>query len=109
METESKKTDPMAPSSPPRMNWIRGRNICLVVIAVILGLVRLLVILGFTVFKTKRPVTTINSVALEDLNLSLNIAKVEAYLSVTNLSIKNPNKVGFKYTNSNIFRMKRPL
>ncbi|KAH7865847.1 hypothetical protein Vadar_011967 [Vaccinium darrowii] len=94
----SKKTDSMAPS--PQSNRRRGRNICLVVIAVILGLVLLMVILGLTVFKPKHPVTTVNSVALKDLNVDLTFTK---HLNVTldvNLSIKNPNKVGFKYTDS---------
>ncbi|KAH7866324.1 hypothetical protein Vadar_018872 [Vaccinium darrowii] len=114
MELEStplsskKTTDSMAPSPlpppppppPPQSNRKRRRNICLVVIAVILGLVLLMVILGLTAFKAKHPVTTVNSVALEDLKLDLNMG---VYLNVTldvNLSIKNPNKVGFKYTNS---------
>jgi len=97
-------TDSMAPPPPPQSSRKkRGRNICLVVIAVILGLVLLMVILGLTVFKGKHPVTTVNSVALKDLNFDLNFAKLGVYLNVTldvNLSIKNPNKVGFQYTNS---------
>lgn len=104
----SKKTNSMAPSPPPpphppQTSRKRRRNICLVVIAVILGLVLLMVILGLTVFKAKHPVTTVNSVALKDFDFSLNLAKLGVNLNVTldvNLSIKNPNKVGFKYTNT---------
>jgi hypothetical protein len=62
-----------------------------------------MVILGLTVFKAKDPVTTVNSVALKDLSFDLDIAKLGVYLNVTldvNISIKNPNKVGFKYKNS---------
>lgn len=105
----SKKTNSMPRSPPPphpQTSRKRGRNICLVVIAVILGLVLLMVILGFTVFKAKHPVTTVNSVVLKDFNFSLNLAKLGVYLNVTldiNLSVKNPNKVGFKYTNSSAY------
>ncbi|KAF7144152.1 hypothetical protein RHSIM_Rhsim05G0234400 [Rhododendron simsii] len=97
---------PPPPPPPPQTSRKRRRNICLVVIAVILGLVLLMVILGLTVFKAKHPVTTVNSVALKDFDFSLNLAKLGVYLNVTldvNLSIKNPNKVGFKYTNSSAF------
>jgi len=108
MEVESnpsslKKTTDSMEAHPPPSNRKRRRNICLVVIAVILGLILLMVILKFTVFKAKDPVTTINSVALKDLDFELNIAKLGVYLNVTldvNISIKNPNKVGFKYKNS---------
>ncbi|XP_052174565.1 uncharacterized protein LOC127789662 [Diospyros lotus] len=81
----------------------RARNICLVAIAVILGLLLILLILGFTVFKAKHPVTTVDSVALKDFKLSLDIARLRVLLNVSldvDLSVKNPNKVGFKYTNS---------
>uniref|UniRef100_A0A5B7C8S4 Late embryogenesis abundant protein LEA-2 subgroup domain-containing protein n=1 Tax=Davidia involucrata TaxID=16924 RepID=A0A5B7C8S4_DAVIN len=81
----------------------RRRNICFAVIAVILAVVLLIVILGLTVFKAKRAVTTVNSVALKDFQFSLDIARLRAYLNVTvdiNLSVKKCNKVGFEFTNS---------
>ncbi|KAA8517604.1 hypothetical protein F0562_015078 [Nyssa sinensis] len=84
----------------------RRRNICLVVIAVLLALVLLMVILGFTVFKAKRPVNTVNSVALKDLHFSVDIIRLRVRLNVTldvKLSVKNPNNVGFKYVNSSAF------
>lgn len=84
----------------------RGR-ICLwatVLVMIILGL--LFLILGLTVFKVKRPVMTVNSVAVADLDFSLDIARVRVVFNVTldvDISIKNPNMVGFKYTNSTAF------
>ncbi|PSS32785.1 Tricalbin-2 like [Actinidia chinensis var. chinensis] len=98
MDTES-NTKPMA---PPRRRK-RLRIVCLAVIALLLVLILVMVILGLTVFKGKRPVTTVNSVALNDLQVSLDILRLRVNLNVTldvNLSVKNPNKVGFKYTNS---------
>ncbi|XP_057489629.1 uncharacterized protein LOC130775533 [Actinidia eriantha] len=98
MDTES-NTKPMA---PPRRRK-RFRIVCLAVIALLLVLILVMVILGLTIFKGKRPLTTVNSVALNDLQVSLDILRLRVNLNVTldvNLSVKNPNKVGFKYTNS---------
>ncbi|KAI3473067.1 hypothetical protein Pfo_030359, partial [Paulownia fortunei] len=80
--------------------------ICLWVTAVILGLGLLFLILGLTVFKAKRPVTTVNSVSLDDLDFSVDIARLRVLLNVTlgvGISVNNPNRVGFKYTNSTAF------
>ncbi|KAM7532115.1 hypothetical protein LguiB_035525 [Lonicera macranthoides] len=81
----------------------KGRNTCIAVTALILAVILVLVILGLTVFKAKRPVTAVDSVAPKDFNLSLDIVRLRVYLNVSllvNLSVKNPNKVGLKYTNS---------
>ncbi|KAF6172664.1 hypothetical protein GIB67_041987 [Kingdonia uniflora] len=81
----------------------RKRNLCLIItIVAVLGLGLLLLILGFIVFKPKHPITTINSVNLNDFRVSLDIPNLSVYLNVTlnvNLSVKNPNKAGFKYGN----------
>ncbi|KAL7095037.1 hypothetical protein ACP275_10G000500 [Erythranthe tilingii] len=84
----------------------RRRCICLSVTAVILSLGMLFLILGLTVFKTKRPVTTVNSISLDDLDLSLDLARLSVRLNVTldvSVSVENPNRVGFKYNNSTAF------
>ena len=89
--------------TPPPRRWKRLRIVCLAVIALIVVLVLVMVILGLTVFKAKRPVNTVNSVALKDFDVSVDIARLRVNLNVSldvNLSVKNPNKVGFKYTNS---------
>lgn len=81
----------------------KRRNICIAVTALTLVVIMVLVILGLTVFKVKRPVTAIDSVAPKDFNISLDVARLRVYLNITlliNLSVTNPNKVGFKYTNS---------
>ncbi|CAK9153769.1 unnamed protein product [Ilex paraguariensis] len=109
MELEPKQGKSMRSPTPTdhhhtsKLRRRRRRNICLAVIAVILLVVLIFVILGLTVFKAKRPLTTVNSVSVRDLDFSIDIARVRVLLNVTvdvNLSIKNPNKVGFKYTNS---------
>ncbi|PON88610.1 Late embryogenesis abundant protein [Trema orientale] len=81
----------------------RRRSLCIGTCAVILVIVTVIVILALTVFKPKRPVTTVDSVSLKDLNADLDIRRLRVDLNVTldvDLSIKNPNKVGFKYRNS---------
>ncbi|XP_062167347.1 late embryogenesis abundant protein At1g64065-like [Alnus glutinosa] len=81
----------------------RRKTCCIAVIGSLVGIVILMVILAFTVFKSKRPVTSYDNLSIEDLDVSLDIAKVKVYLNVTlgvDISIHNPNKVGFKYQNS---------
>ncbi|KAK9291009.1 hypothetical protein L1049_009192 [Liquidambar formosana] len=86
-----------------RVRARRRRTICIAVIAAILGVVLLIVILGLTVFKPKRAVTTVNSFKLDHMDVSMDVARLRVNLNITlniDLSVKNPNKVGFKYTNS---------
>lgn len=81
----------------------RRRCICLAVIALVLLLGIILLVLGLTVFKAKRPVTSVNSVSLQDFDLSLDILRLRVILNVSidaSLSIKNPNRVGFKFSDS---------
>ncbi|KAL4572555.1 hypothetical protein LXL04_019335 [Taraxacum kok-saghyz] len=82
----------------------RRRCICLSVIAaviVVLGLI--ILILALTVFKAKKPVTTVNSVAIKDFDASINLLPPRVSLNISldlDISIKNPNKVGVKYRDS---------
>lgn len=79
------------------------RNLCVGLTVVVVVIIILIVILAFTVFKPKHPVSTIDSIALDDLSLSMDIAALRIHLNVSldvDLSIRNPNKVGFKYSNS---------
>lgn len=98
-------TSPGSPNHRPPKK--RRRFVCLwAAIAVIIGLGLLFLILGLTVFKAKHPVTTVNSIALADLNFSIDVAKLRVYLNVslhTDITVKNPNRVGFRYSNSNAF------
>ncbi|KAI3472958.1 hypothetical protein Pfo_030039 [Paulownia fortunei] len=102
----TKQEDKLMGSPKHRRTNTRRRCICLWVTAVILGLGLLFLILGLTVFKAKRPVTTVNSVSLDDLDFSVDIARLRVLLNVTlgvGISVNNPNRVGFKYTNSTAF------
>ncbi|KGN54479.1 uncharacterized protein LOC101208230 [Cucumis sativus] len=85
----------------------KRRNTCIgISIAILLLLIIIIIILAFTVFKAKRPITTVNSVALADLDVSLNLAGVSVDINVTliaDIAITNPNKVGFSYKNSTAF------
>ncbi|KAM0991792.1 hypothetical protein ACFX13_010308 [Malus domestica] len=79
------------------------RNVCLAATAAVFVATIVLVILCLTVFKAKNPTTTVNSAVLKDLDVSLNIPRVSVDMNLTlgvDLSVKNPNKVGFKYKNS---------
>ncbi|KAL6529161.1 hypothetical protein OROGR_014784 [Orobanche gracilis] len=96
----------MTSASPNSKRSRRKSCICLSVIALILALGFLFLILGLTVLKVKRPRTTVDFVSLQDLDFSLDIARLRVRLNVTldlGISLTNPNRVGFKYTNSTAF------
>lgn len=82
----------------------KRRNVCLAVTAaVVIAIVLLIVILGLTVFKPKRPTVTVDSISIRDLHMALDVARLRVDLNVTlgvDVSITNPNKVSFKYSNS---------
>nr|GMC97706.1 Harpin-induced 1, putative [Ipomoea batatas] len=83
----------------------KRRTVCLVVGALILLLVIIIIILAFTVFKAKKPVTTVDSVSLADLDLTFDILRLAVRLNLTldaDVSVRNPNHVGFKYENSSV-------
>ncbi|XP_044473114.1 uncharacterized protein LOC123201606 [Mangifera indica] len=82
-----------------RKRW----KICIGLGVTLILLIVILVILAFTVFKAKDPEITVDSVALDDLNVGLDAARVTVNLNLTvavNLTVKNPNKVGMKYQDS---------
>ncbi|CAJ1813658.1 unnamed protein product [Sphenostylis stenocarpa] len=81
-----------------------GKITCLVVTlcAVILVLL-LLVLLAFTVLKPHQPISTVDSIQIEDMNLSMDIFEMSIDVNVTlevDVSIYNRNKFGFEYHNS---------
>ncbi|XVF65700.1 hypothetical protein PTKIN_Ptkin09bG0270300 [Pterospermum kingtungense] len=81
----------------------KRRNICFGMMGVLIFIVILILILAFTVFKPKDPIITTNSVFLSNLRFSVDLARLRVFLNATldvDLSIKNPNKVGLKYTDS---------
>ncbi|KAK6779970.1 hypothetical protein RDI58_022154 [Solanum bulbocastanum] len=99
MDVEDHKS-PAAMANRSSSNKKRARNCCFICLAVLLLLGLLLLILGLTVFKTKKPVTTVDAVSLDDLDVSFDIARLQVHLNVTvkaDLSVQNPNRVSFKY------------
>ncbi|XP_010504211.1 PREDICTED: uncharacterized protein LOC104781289 [Camelina sativa] len=63
----------------------------------------IIIILAFTLFKPKRPVTTMDSISVERLRASVNPLLLKVFLNLTlnvDLSLKNPNRVGFSYDSS---------
>ncbi|KAI4353601.1 hypothetical protein L6164_002538 [Bauhinia variegata] len=86
------------------MKWesVKRRKKCLAVTAgVVVAIVVIIVILAFTVFKAKRPITSMDSVKLDNLHVALDAARMSVDLNVTlkvDVTVENPNKVGFKYS-----------
>ncbi|KAL1195909.1 Late embryogenesis abundant protein [Cardamine amara subsp. amara] len=82
----------------------RNRKICIYfTILLILLIFIVFLILGFTIFKPKRLITTFDSITVEHLQSSLDPVSVRFILNLTlhvNLSLKNPNHVGFSYDSS---------
>lgn len=109
-KSTAKSVANIAPTVPPTPYDLddekrkkRNKTICLALISVVLLVVLILVILAFTAFKTKKPEITVNSVALKDFSASVDIARLGVDINFTlavGLSVKNPNRVGFKYRNS---------
>ena len=86
----------------------RNRTCCCIgtTICIIIAIVILILVLALTVFKPKRPVISYDNMSIEDLDVSFDITKFKVYLNVTldvDISVKNPNKAGFKYSNSTAF------
>ncbi|CAH1439492.1 unnamed protein product [Lactuca virosa] len=95
------RSSPLTHTDEPRQRKRRRCIICCAsVTGVILTILLVLLILGLTVFKAKKPVMTVNSVALQDLNVSFHTFPVRVSLNLSldlGISIENPNKVGVKY------------
>ncbi|MCL7038073.1 hypothetical protein MKW94_013084 [Papaver nudicaule] len=77
-------------SSPAKANsdkrftgFRRNRNLCFCLIAGLVGFILEIVIMGFTVFKPKNTITTVNSVKLDGFHLSLDVPKLGVDLNVT--------------------------
>ncbi|CAL1373093.1 unnamed protein product [Linum trigynum] len=97
-------TTAAASSSSSAKKKRKRRNVCLAsTAAAVILVVLILLILALTVFKAKKPSTTVNSLALDDLSVSFDIARLAVRLNLTldvDLAIRNPNRVGFRYSNS---------
>ncbi|KAK4420809.1 hypothetical protein Salat_2031400 [Sesamum alatum] len=84
--------------------------ICLWVAAATVAMGSLLLLLGLTVFKPKHPITTVDSIAISDLHFSIDVAQLRAHLNVSlnaDVTVKNPNRVGFKYADSSAYLIYR--
>ncbi|KAK9050282.1 hypothetical protein SSX86_030748 [Deinandra increscens subsp. villosa] len=82
----------------------RRRIICWsTVIGINLLIFLVVLILSLTVFRARKPEITINSIKLDDLDLSVNPIPLNISLNLTlslEISIRNPNKVSAKYRNT---------
>ncbi|KFK34673.1 hypothetical protein AALP_AA5G176600 [Arabis alpina] len=100
METQSNNSG----GDSKRRKRNRKRKICICfTLLIILTIFIILLILSLTIFKPKRPVTTIDSVTVERFQASVNALAFRVVLNLTlhvDLSLKNPNRVGFSYDSS---------
>ncbi|PWA93733.1 Late embryogenesis abundant protein, LEA-14 [Artemisia annua] len=81
----------------------RGQCICLSLTLAIFAIGLIILILALTVFKFKKPVTTVNSVVLNDVNATVNLVPLRVSLNISldiTITVRNPNKVGITYQNS---------
>lgn len=106
MDVEKKDEQPLRSPSFSGNNHHKRRKCIIIwssVIGVILLIALILLILSLTVFKPKKPIITVNSVAIKDLDVSLNPLQLNFSLNLSlalDLTIQNPNKVGAKYQSS---------
>ncbi|GAB2303247.1 hypothetical protein Dimus_037242 [Dionaea muscipula] len=102
-----KSKEPTTPGTDDHCRSRRCGGICVVGSFVFTLMVVILVILGWTVLKVRRPVTTVNSVSLQDFQFSLgSLPQINPKINLTlaaDVSIKNPNILGMKYTNSSAY------
>ncbi|XP_047307013.1 uncharacterized protein LOC124910419 [Impatiens glandulifera] len=76
--------------------------ICLGIVLAILAIAIIILVLSLTYFKAKHPITRVNSINLKDVDFSIDL-RLQVHINISidaNLSLKNPNKVGFEYSNS---------
>lgn len=102
MEVE-KQNPPEGQEASRHRRRKRWSTCCGATVVALIGVILLVVILAFTVFKPKRPVTTVDTVGLKNLAVSIDVLRLRLEINLTlnvGLSVKNPNKVGFRYKNS---------
>ncbi|XP_031126992.1 uncharacterized protein LOC116029221 [Ipomoea triloba] len=116
MEEEATRQTPVMntrkqPSTEPKRRW-RGRNICLIITAVVILLAVIAVVVGVTLFKPKHAVTTFDSVTLRDFDLSIDAPRLAVHVNLTvdaRVSVTNPNRLGFKYDSTSVLLRYRGL
>ncbi|RDY04126.1 Late embryogenesis abundant protein, partial [Mucuna pruriens] len=82
----------------------KGWITCVVAtLIVVIAVVLLAAILALNTYKPRKPVTSVDSIKLEDMDFNLNIFKLSVNVNVTlnvDVSVNNTNKFGFKYYDS---------
>ncbi|KAL1816927.1 hypothetical protein DCAR_0521339 [Daucus carota subsp. sativus] len=107
-EGSNPKTHPTQNDAVPRSSkrkTSKRRPICICIattLAILILLILIITILALTVYKAKRPVITVSSVSLNDFDFDVDLPlKIHLNLSLdVDLTVKNPNKVAFRYTNT---------
>ncbi|CAN8279243.1 unnamed protein product [Cochlearia groenlandica] len=100
METQSANAE----NGVRRKGRKRKRNICIcLTLLTILLIFVVILILALTIFKPKRPITTVDSIAIERLRASVDVLNLKVAVNLTlhvDVSLRNPNRVGFSYKDS---------
>lgn len=80
------------------------KTTCLVVtLCLVIAILLVLVLLAFTVFKPHPPITTVDTVKVEDMSLGMDIFSMSVNVNVSldvGVSVTNRNKFGLEYHNS---------
>lgn len=90
----------------------KPKKICCSLLALLILVILILLILGLTVFKPKDAITTVDSVDLDGMRVSLDVARLSVDVNVSlgiDLTVKNPNHASFKYGNSSAFLYYREI
>ena len=78
----------------------KGWKVCIATCGIVITIVIIAVILAFTVFKPRQFTSTVDFIAVHDMDIGFNVFSLSVKLNVSvdvGVSVKNPNKFGLKY------------
>lgn len=95
-----------------KLSTFRKRRKIWISLSLLILFVLILLILGLTLFKPKHAITTVNSVKVNGMRVALDVPQLRVDFNVSldiDLTVKNPNRVSFRYANSSAFLYYRGL
>lgn len=86
-----------------KLSTFRKRRKIWISLSLLILFILILLILGITLFKPKHAITTVNSVKVNGMRVALDVPQLRVDFNVSldiDLTVKNPNRVSFRYGNS---------
>ncbi|KAJ8649888.1 hypothetical protein MRB53_002911 [Persea americana] len=86
-----------------KLSTFRKRRKVWISLSLLILFILILLILGITLFKPKHAITTVNSVKVNGMRVALDVPQLRVDFNVSldiDLTVKNPNRVSFRYGNS---------